>query len=309
MAGTIRAVGSGCRLKPGDNVYCVYPHHFDTAVVLHEDQCELLSTQESADDLLGQVHPLVTSLHLAGLLRLDSGDQVLIDCEEIQLAYMLSQVALVRCSEVYITCRSGSALDKFQRLGAKARLVDRQAALRQISLGNLFDAVLTDSNDDFHSLGKMAKPNGHIIALGSSAPANMVQAAGYLLKKGVTIGVFDPMNDFVTATTRRSMTSTVVETCSASNGPIQKQHTLLAEAFDLLRRGAIEWFPCERFDLAQLPEAINRVAQDNFAGSVITTRTTATQVPVRTFTEPLTFNPDASYLLVGCLGGLGRSLT
>ena len=309
MAGTIRAVGSGCRLKPGDNVYCVYPHHFDTAVVLHEDQCELISTQESADDLLGQVHPLVTSLHLAGLLRLDSGDQVLIDCEEIQLAYMLSQVALVRCSEVYITCRSGSALDKFQRLGAKARLVDRQAALRQISLGNLFDAVLTDSNDDFHSLGKMAKPNGHIIALGSSAPANMVQAAGYLLKKGVTIGVFDPMNDFVTATTRRSMTSTVVETCSASNGPIQKQHTLLAEAFDLLRCGAIEWFPCERFDLAQLPEAINRVAQDNFAGSVITTRTTATQVPVRTFTEPLTFNPDASYLLVGCLGGLGRSLT
>lgn len=309
MAGTVRAVGSGCRLKPGDNVYCVYPHHFDTAVVLHEDQCELLSTQESADDLLGQVHPLVTSLHLAGLLRLDSGNQVLIDCEEIQLAYMLSQVALVRCSEVYITCRSGSALDKFQRLGAKARLVDRQAALRQISLGNLFDAVLTDSNDDFHSLGKMAKPNGHIIALRSSAPADMVQAAGYFLKKGVTIGVFDPMNDFATAATRRSMTSTVVETCSASNGPLQKQHTPLAEAFDLLRRGAIEWFPCERFDLAQLPEAINRVAQDNFAGSVITTRTTATQVPVRAFTEPLTFNPDASYLLVGCLGGLGRSLT
>ena len=289
-------------------MYCVYPHHFDTAVVIHEDQCELLSAQESADDLLGQVYPLVTSLHLGGLLRLDSGNKVLIDCEEIHLAYMFAQVALLRGSEVYITCRSGSVLDTLQRLGAKARLVDRQVALRQISLGNSFDAVLTDSTDEFHSLGNMAKPSGHIISLGSSAPTDMVHAAGYFLKKGVTIGVFDPVNDFATVATRRSMTSTVAETCSASNGPIQK-HTPLAEAFDLLRRGAIGLFPCERFDLAQLPEAINRVAQDDFAGSVITTRTTTTQVPVRAFTEPLTFKPDASYLLVGCLGGLGRSLT
>lgn len=153
----------------------------------------------------------------------------------------------------------------------------------------------------------MVKPRGHIIALGNSAPADMVRAAGYFLKKGVTIGVFDPTNDFTTVATRRLMTSTVAETCIASSGLIQK-HSPLAEALDLLRRGAIELFPCERFDLAQLPEAIDRVAQDDFAGSVIT-RTTATQVPIRAFTEPLMFNPDASYLLVGCLGGLGRSLT
>jgi hypothetical protein len=124
VAGTVRAVGSGCRLKPEDYVYCVHPHHFDTAVVIHEDQCELLSAQDLAGDLLGQVHPLVTSLHLAGLLRLESGNQVLIDCEETQLAYMFAQVALLRCSEVYVACRSGSVLDKLQRLGTKARLVD-----------------------------------------------------------------------------------------------------------------------------------------------------------------------------------------
>jgi hypothetical protein len=82
VAGTVRAVGSGCRLKPGDYVYCVHPHHFDTAVVMHEDQCELLSAQDLAGDLLGQVHPLVTSLHLAGLLRLESDNQVIVDCEE-----------------------------------------------------------------------------------------------------------------------------------------------------------------------------------------------------------------------------------
>lgn len=303
IAGTVRAVGSGThKLKAGDYVCCLYPHHFDTAIVVNESDCKILSASEPIGDLLGQIHPLITSLHVARLLRLSQGDQVLVDCQQLHLAHSFAQIALLRASGAYVTFYSDAGLGMLQHLGSKVKLVDRQTALRQAVSNNLFDAVLTDAKDGFQLLSNVVKPGGRIVALGSSVPAEMISSAGNFLKKGVTIGTFDPIDGLAAAATQQSR--------ATSNFPeLAPLHDSLTEAVDLLRRGVITPMPCVRLDLARLPEAISKISQDDFVGSVILTRTLDTRVPIYTAVTPLTFNPEASYFLVGCLGGLGRSLT
>lgn len=257
IAGTIRAIGSKTRkLKAGDHVCYVYPHHFDTAVVVNESDCEILSGQEATGDLLGQIHPLITSLHVASLLRLDKGEQVLIYCHQVQLAYNFTQVALIRASGAPVTFYSDAGLGKLQQLGDKAKLIDREAALRQALSGSFFDTVSTDANDRFQLLGNVVKPSGRIIALGSSPPTDMINPAAYFLKKNVAIGMFDPMDGFATIATRQSRSVSIHGADGTSPELTQSRSPLVEAAID-----------------------------------------------------PLTFNPEASYFLVDCLGGLGRSLT
>lgn len=258
-------------------------------------------------DMLGQIHPLVTSLHVAGLLRLNHGNNILVDCDQVNLVYALAQVAEIRSSKVFLTCRSHAYLEKL-RITGRATLIDRRSALQQPAFENFFEAILTDAEGDFSPLCNTVKPSGHVIAFGQYASVGMRNVAGLFLRKGATIGIFDPMEDFAKIAIQQPEIDYAAGACSIPDEATQKR-TLLADALDLLRRGVVSSGPCERFDLAQLPKAISRLAQNDFVGSAIITRTAGTRVPIRTVTSSLTFNPDASYLLVGCLGGLGRSLT
>jgi len=309
VAGTVRAVGpTASKLKAGDYVCCMYPHHFDTAVIVNESHCEILPAHKSVEDMLGQIHPLVTSLHVASLLRLSQGDQVLIDCKQAHLAYIFAQVALLRTAAVHVTFHSDASLAILRQLGSQIQLVNREGGLRKTLSNTFFDAVFTDATDEFQLLSAVIQPGGHIVALGNSVPTGMINAAASFLSKGVTIAMFDPMDGFAKAATRPSGAVSVQGSRSTFPGPMPPRG-LLAEAVDLLSRGIIRSVPCMHFDLARLPEAISKVSQDDFVGSAVLTRTPDTKVPVYEAVTPLTFDSEASYFLVGCLGGLGRSLT
>jgi NADPH:quinone reductase-like Zn-dependent oxidoreductase len=309
LAGTVCAVGPNTRkLKAGDYVCCVCTHHLDTAVILNERDCEILMPEERTGPLLGQIHPLIISLHVAGLLRLDRGNHVLIDCQQVHLAYVFAQVVLLEAAGAHVTLSSDAGLGKLQQLGDNAKLIGREEALKQASLGNYFDVVLTDANDGYQLLVNVVRPGGRIIALGGSPPSDMIATAGNFLRKSITIGSFDPMDGLATNPIQQWRATATNKTYGNPSGLTQSR-SLLAEALDLLRCGVVSPIPCERFDLAWLPEAVSRAAQDDFVGGVILTRTPDTRVPVHAVQNPLTFDPEASYLLVGCLGGLGRSLT
>lgn len=201
MVGTVRAVGSkASKLKEGDRVCCLHPHHFDTAVIVDEHHCQFLSAYERSEDLISQIHPLVTSLHVVEtLLRLRPSDQILVDCRQEHLAYIISQVALLGGSSVYVTCHSDAGRDMLQQLCKNAYLVDRQTTFPQTLLGTSFDAILTDSNDGYQLLDNLINSGGHILALANSVPVEMANAAVSFLNKGVTIGLFDPIDGFATA--------------------------------------------------------------------------------------------------------------
>jgi hypothetical protein len=215
---------------------------------------------------------------------------------------------LLEAAGAHVTLSSDAGLGKLQQLGDNAKLIGREEALKQASLGNYFDVVLTDANDGYQLLVNVVRPGGRIIALGGSPPSDMIATAGNFLRKSITIGSFDPMDGLATNTIQQWRATATNKTYGNPSGLTQPR-SLLAEALDLLRCGVVSPIPCERFDLAWLPEAVSRAAQDDFVGGVILTRTPDTRVLVHAVQNPLTFDPEASYLLVGCLGGLGRSLT
>ncbi|CAG8380102.1 unnamed protein product [Penicillium salamii] len=290
MVGTVRAVGSQTsKLMKGDRVCCFYPHHFDTAIIVDERHCEIISAYERSEDLISQIHPVVMSLHVVEtLLRLHPGDRVLIDCRQAHLAYVISQVALLAGSDIHVTFSSKAGRASLQQLGDEVNLVDRQAEFDNMLLDNSFDAILTDSKGGYQLLGNSINHGGRIVVLSNGVPGDMASAAVSFLNKGITIGVFDPIDGFATA-------------------PLQHS-SLLVKALDLLRRNAIRPILSTQYDLSGFADAVVQVSQEDFVGRVVLTRTPSTVAPVHTVTAPLLFNSEASYLLIGCLGGLGRSL-
>ena len=206
MVGTVRAVGPlASKLMKGDRVCCFYPHHFDTAIIVDERHCELLSAYERSEDLISQIHPVVTSLHVVEtLLRLQPGDRILIDCRQAYLAYTISQVALLAGSNIHVTFNSKAGKAFLQQLGEKANLVDRQAGFDKTFLDASFDAVLTDSKGNYQQLGNSLNYGGRIVVLSNGVPSDMASAAVSFLNKGITIGVCDPIDGFATAPLQHS---------------------------------------------------------------------------------------------------------
>lgn len=67
--------------------------------------------------------------------------------------------------------------------------------------------------------------------------------------------------------------------------------------------------PSQTFDLSQFTTAADLVEQDVGANAVLTYNSATTIAPINDVPEPLTFSSDAFYIMIGCLGGLGRTLT
>ena len=87
-------------------------------------------------------------------------------------------------------------------------------------------------------------------------------------------------------------------------------HSLMAEMNDLLEQhviGPVGNLVC--FDISRLESAMTTFSKAKHTGKlVITFKDPSATVKVLNPATRASFDPDAAYLLVGCLGGLGRSL-
>lgn len=176
---------------------CFYPHHFDTAIIVDERACELLSVYERSEDLISQLHPVVTSLHIVEtLLRLHTGDRVLIDCRQEYLAYTISQVALLAGSYVHVTFNSESGRAFLQKLGGNAYLIDRRAGFNETLIGTSFDAIVTDAKEGYQLFCDSLNYGSRIVVLSNSAPGDMASAAVSFVNNGMTVGMFNPIDGF-----------------------------------------------------------------------------------------------------------------
>lgn len=92
--------------------------------------------------------------------------------------------------------------------------------------------------------------------------------------------------------------------------------SLLPRVVELTTAEATLPFPIRQVDLSGIDEAVMRHSEALHAPKTVIDYSLATAKPVPVIAAPSTvgsegtlFNQDSSYLLVGCLGGLGRSLT
>ena len=85
---------------------------------------------------------------------------------------------------------------------------------------------------------------------------------------------------------------------------------LMVETLQLYRAGEIQAPPMEVFDVTRVSQAYRFFANKGRVGKVvISMEDPLAQVPIAPATYLSIFDPDKVYLLIGCLGGLGRSLS
>lgn len=90
-----------------------------------------------------------------------------------------------------------------------------------------------------------------------------------------------------------------------------KVASLMAELGDLYRQGHIRPFRhIKTFDVSQLEQAMMQFAKGTHIGKIVVTfQDPNTVIKVRPTPKSVAFDPDAAYLLAGCLGGIGRSIS
>ncbi|KAF6801113.1 Polyketide synthase-nonribosomal peptide synthetase 3 [Colletotrichum musicola] len=89
-----------------------------------------------------------------------------------------------------------------------------------------------------------------------------------------------------------------------------KWDSLMAEVLQLYREGTIQPAPITTFDVADIAKAYRHFHNRERVGKlVISLQDSSSLVPAAPAQFRTSFDPNKVYLLVGCLGGLGRSLS
>ncbi|KAK4221929.1 hypothetical protein QBC38DRAFT_402515 [Podospora fimiseda] len=168
-------------------------------------------------------------------------------------------------------------------VGASARSTPVQSNDSQ------FQVIVTDGSLSLDSLSTIASDGARVfLASVDKSSIDWQVLAAVIVSKNLTVTYLDA----------QSVVRTALNSISAA----------LAEATRLIQKRVVEPIPSKAFDMSQFVDAAQFADQQQRA--VLTLDPKTSVVPIRSLpTAPLAFNPNASYLLVGCLGGLGRSLT
>ncbi|KAI9789487.1 MAG: Type I Iterative PKS [Peltula sp. TS41687] len=82
------------------------------------------------------------------------------------------------------------------------------------------------------------------------------------------------------------------------------------EALDLYRAGEIRAVPISTFDVSEITQAYRHFSKSSRVGKVVISLENPKSIVRAVPSEyAATFDPEKSYILIGCLGGLGRSLS
>lgn len=182
--------------------------------------------------------------------------------------------------------------------------------LLQYSSGRGFDLVVTDGAGDDSRDGQLLAPLGRLVKLGGESKPDRQHGGS------------------------RAKTNTTV-TCIDFGSAVRDKPTIIAELMAEARKDVLTPYPAQAFNITQLSEAF-AAASSGTTTSVLgldaksaDNRDGDAQVPVGLLTvtvwectyllltrcqfaggaTEIAFDGDASYVLVGCLGGLGRSFT
>ncbi|KAF2837925.1 hypothetical protein M501DRAFT_977330 [Patellaria atrata CBS 101060] len=290
-AGVVKSISpSVTKLGINDYIVCLRPNKLDTSFTIHEDLCVPLRYSEDPRGMVDKIYPTVAAVYiLRKFLGVHSGDKVMIDCSGDVLNIALAQVAVNLGVEVLVTCASED--ENKALIGIKsAEVIDRsKIQLTGILDKSTFDIIITNPSSVLQqNLPSMVRRGGQVIILSEMLPAEFASLPASLFSRAVNINCVN-----------------ILDVLSAESSRLEEY---LVEAVGLIRRHTIS-IPSKSFDLSELKDAIIVAENPDYHGRVVVSSNPTTMVPIYTPPAPIEFNPEASYLLIGCLGGLGRSLT
>lgn len=282
--------------KTGDRVVCCAPGKFDTSSVVRDTTCELLLSDEDAGDIVTSLLPCCTAVHVLGSAA--EGQTIL-----IQGLPELLAVAVVRLSQEYghrtilvfdSKDLSVSFFEKYPDTRTYSQCLT--SAEMTVRLQNLTDhqgvnlALISPKSSHCSEIWQSLARNGRLTyILEDSELPNLSMLDPSVFAKGASVSSFDVYDTLATQP--------------------EEMHKLVCPVLDMLRDGTLPQFtPSVTYDVSELPAAVAAISQSKTAMDVVLTYDRQSMIPIHIPYEKVSFDSKSSYLLIGCLGGLGRSL-
>ncbi|KAL9047293.1 MAG: hypothetical protein Q9214_000093 [Letrouitia sp. 1 TL-2023] len=300
-SGVVSKIG-GCvtHVKVGDRVFGAAPGNFGNFVRATDRSVQVIKPSDRFQDVASMPVVFMTAIYaFKHLARLKEGETVLIQSATGGLGMAALQIAQETGAEIYTTvgnAEKGRIL--VEEFGVaedhifNSRDLSTPSKILAATKGHGIDVILCSAaGEAMHESWRAIAPMGRFIEVGRTDIIEHGKLGLEVFKRNATFSSFDLglMNqqkpDFVA--------------------------DLMAELGEMYRRGVIQ--PLRHittFDVSELEQAMMHFAKGTHIGKVVVTfQNPDALLRVRPTPQRVTFDSEAAYLLAGCWGGLGRSIS
>ncbi|KAM0454269.1 hypothetical protein ACHAPV_008542 [Trichoderma viride] len=304
FGGVVSAVGPGVEhLKVGDRVAGFIPNHFSTTERVPVQAVHKMLPEEEftvVPTLLGVYCTALVALKDRAHLR--AGESVLIHSGAG--AFGLAAITLAKHlgATVYATVGSQSKREYlFKEMGVPTENIfhSRNASFVDdimTATGGRGVNVIVNSliGDLMHASWSCIAPFGRFVEIGKRELIDAGKLDMRIFLKNATFSAFDLSEFFYDS--------------DSYYQDVVYNHT--AEVVKMYRAGIIKASPIATYDVSEIGHAYRYFGNKDRVGKVVVSMENPNSlVQVMPATYQSVFSPEKTYLLVGCLGGLGRSLS
>lgn len=287
-------------LAVGDAVFGAAPGNFGNFVRVLGASVQKMASKDKFEEVTSMPVAFMTAIYAFNhLARLEKGETVLIQSATGGLGMAAMQLAKHIGAEIYATVGNADKIEVLKKEFGIAedhifnsRELSTPSKILAATNGAGIDVVLCSAaGEAMQESWRAIAPMGRFIEVGRTDVLDHGKLNMEVFKRNATFSSFDLglMNQQKPA----------------------KVASLMAELADLHRKGIIKPFShIKTFDVSQLEQAMMHFAKGTHLGKVVVTFQNPTAVlKVRPTPKQVSFDPNAAYLLAGCLGGLGRSIS
>ena len=287
-------------LSIGDAVYGAASGNFGNFVRVQAGSVQKMAPTDKFEETASMPVAFMTAIYaFIHLARLSSGESVLIQSATGARGMAAIQVANYLGAENYATVGDdGKAQVLKNEFGISndhifsSRELSTPSKILAATNGLGIDVILCSAAGEMmQESWRTIAPMGRFIEVGRTDVQEHGKLSMEIFKRNATFSSFDLdlMNQQKPA----------------------KVASLMAELGRLHRQGVIRPFRhIQTFDVSQLEQAMVQFAKGTHLGKIVVTfQDPSAVLSVRPTPEPICFDPNAAYLLAGCLGGLGRSIS
>lgn len=302
-SGTIVKVGASVEnLAVGDRVYCQSFAKFGNFV---RDKAIFCQKLEATDDLVEcSTLPIAFCTALYGLVdlgRLRAGETVLVQSATGAVGLAAIQIARICGAEIYATVGTPEKKAELLTMGygiAEDHIfASRDSATPQLiydhTKGRGIDVILSSARGELmHEYwSKTMASMGRFVEIGRTEVLDNGSLRLDVFRRNATFASFD------------------LEEMSITHPQIIGD--LMSRIAGYKAKGLIKTLPLETFHVSEIDRALMQFAKAAHIGKLVVTfeHDSSRGIQVRRSLFGAAFDPNAAYLLVGCLGGLGRSFS
>lgn len=299
-AGLVTRVGSDCNdFQPGDRVIIARPGCFRTYPRSHVSTTIKIPDSLSFEEAVSAVNPAMTAFQaLIKLAHLQPGEKVLIHSGAGGTGQMALWIAKWVGAEIFATVGSSDKkhllMDKFN-IPATHIFYSRNTSFAQgimrLTGGYGVDVVLNSpSGDGLRASWECIAQYGRFVEIG---------------KTDIGLNAALPMASFSRNT---SFFAVDLHHIALSNPRLTGE--LMLEVVGLLQQGVIHYpSPLHIYSISEVEKAFRHMQSGKSTGRIIITAERSNMVPKLLCDRPsCKFASDASYVVAGGLGGIGRSI-